>query len=195
MKTLIIDNYDSFTYNLAQLIGSIGSEIHVYRNDQISIDKVQELRPDRIVISPGPGNPKRPRDFGVCFNILREISTNIPTLGVCLGHQGMIYAFGGKITRANNIMHGKVSMIKHDGKGIYRGVESPFSATRYHSLVGQKESIPMSLKVTATAMDDGEIMGIRHIEYPIEGVQFHPESILTPSGSRIIQNFLGEEYR
>ena len=192
MRTLIIDNYDSFTYNLVQLVGSLGGEPLVYRNDKITLAKAQDLNPDRIVISPGPGNPENPRDFGVCQDILTELSQRVPTLGVCLGHQGIIYAFGGKIQRARRIMHGKTSMIQHDGKGIYREIETPFPATRYHSLVGDRRNIPSSLEITASSLDDDEIMGVRHVEYPIEGVQFHPESILTDRGRRIIQNFLGE---
>ena len=190
MKVLVIDNYDSFVYNLVQYIGELGAETIVYRNDQITLNQVKELKPDRIVISPGPGTPKDTRYFGICKEILQNVSPKIPTLGVCLGHQGIIYSFGGKVVSAKKLMHGKTSKIKHDGKGIYKGVNNPFTATRYHSLAGEKPSIPVCLKVTAEAMDDGEIMGVRHAEYPIEGVQFHPESILCEDGKLIIKNFL-----
>jgi anthranilate synthase component 2 len=193
MKTLVIDNYDSFVYILVQYIGELEGEPVVYRNDQITMKRALELKPDRIVISPGPGIPEDPKYFGVCSAILRQMSCEIPTLGVCLGHQGIISTFGGKIVRAKRLMHGKTSGIKHDGKGIFRDVKSPFEATRYHSLVGDRYSIPSCLKITAESVDDGEIMGIRHVEYPIEGVQFHPESILTENGKKIILNFLNGE--
>jgi len=190
MKVLVIDNYDSFVYNLVQYLGEQGAEVIVYRNDRLTLDKARELRPSRIVISPGPGNPEDGRYFGICAQILRNISPRIPTLGVCLGHQGIICTFGGKIIRANRLMHGKTSLIEHDGKGIFKGVDNPFEATRYHSLVGDSQTIPPCLEITAESTDDREIMGVRHIKYPIEGVQFHPESILTNSGKRIIENFL-----
>ena len=192
IKVLVIDNYDSFTYNLVQLVGSLGKKVQVFRNDEISLKRAHKLEPDRIIISPGPGNPSNPKDFGVSLDILKEMSPEIPTLGVCLGHQGIVYAFGGKISRAKKIMHGKTSMIDHDGRGIYENVENPFQATRYHSLVGDEKSIPSVLNITATSMDDREIMGVRHNKYPIEGVQFHPESILTSQGHRIMKNFLEE---
>ena len=190
MKVLVIDNYDSFVYNLVQYIGELGAETIVHRNDQITLNQVKELKPDRIVISPGPGTPEDTRYFGICKEILQNVSPKVPTLGVCLGHQGIIYSFGGKVVSAKKLMHGKTSKIKHDGNGIYKGVNNPFTATRYHSLAGEKPSIPVCLKVTAEAMDDGEIMGVRHAEYPIEGVQFHPESILCEDGKLIIKNFL-----
>lgn len=190
MKVLIIDNYDSFVYNIVQYIGELGGETIVYRNDQVTLKQAMRLEPDRIVISPGPGTPEERRYFGVCSAILRRMSHKIPTLGVCLGHQGIIHAFGGKIVSARKLMHGKTSLIKHDGEGIFKGVKNPFKATRYHSLVGDKGSIPSNLKVTAKSLDDGEIMGIRHVMYPIEGVQFHPESILTEDGKHFIKNFL-----
>ena len=190
MKVLVIDNYDSFVYNLVQYIGELGAETIVYRNDQVTLNQVKELKPDRIVISPGPGTPEDTRYFGVCTKILQHISCEVPTLGVCLGHQGIIYAFGGKVVSARKLMHGKTSRIKHDGKGIFKGVHNPFTATRYHSLAGEKPSIPPCLKVTAEATDDGEVMGVRHIKYPIEGVQFHPESILCEDGKLIVKNFL-----
>jgi anthranilate synthase component 2 len=190
MKVLVIDNYDSFVYNLVQYIGELGTEVVVYRNDQVTLQQVQELKPDRIVISPGPGNPEDERYFGVCRAILQQVSPQVPTLGVCLGHQGIISAFGGRVTSAKRLMHGKTSSIKHDGKGIFRGVQDPFTATRYHSLAGEKDSIPDCLEVTAVSVDDGEVMGVRHKTYPIEGVQFHPESILCEDGKLIIKNFL-----
>jgi anthranilate synthase component 2 len=190
MKVLVIDNYDSFVYNLVQYIGELGAETIVYRNDQVNLQELIKLKPDRIVISPGPGTPEDEKYFGVCTAILQTLSPNIPTLGVCLGHQGIICAFGGKITHAKKLMHGKTCIIKHDQKGIFKGVRNPFSATRYHSLAGKRDSIPPSLQITAEAMDDGEIMGIRHVKYPIYGVQFHPESILCEDGKLIIKNFL-----
>jgi len=192
MKVLIIDNYDSFVYNLAQYVGETGYEVVVKRNDAIDLQGVTALAPDRIIISPGPGNPARPRHFGVCRKILQEVSDDIPTLGVCLGHQGIVTAFGGKVVRARSVRHGKTSPIDHDGKGVFRGVESPLLATRYHSLVVEPRSLPDSLEVTAKSMDDHEIMGVRHRQYPIEGVQFHPESILTRHGHRLIANFLDQ---
>ena len=190
MRVLVIDNYDSFVYNLVQYIGELGAETIVYRNNKASLEQLSQLKPDRIVISPGPGTPEDTRYFGVCTAILQNLSPKIPTLGVCLGHQGIISAFGGKIVAAKRLMHGKTCTIKHDGKGIFTGVRNPFSATRYHSLAGERCSIPSCLKITAECVDDGEIMGIRHLEYPIYGVQFHPESILCEDGKLIIKNFL-----
>ena len=186
----MIDNYDSFVYNLVQYIGELGGETMVYRNDQVDLKRLKELKPDRIVISPGPGTPEEVRYFGVCTAILQSMSREVPTLGVCLGHQGIIHAFGGKIVSAQRLMHGKTCAIKHDGKGIFKGVHNPFTATRYHSLAGDKRSIPSCLEITAESIDDGEIMGVRHTEYPIEGVQFHPESILCEDGKLMIKNFL-----
>jgi anthranilate synthase component 2 len=191
LKVLVIDNYDSFVYNLVQYIGELGAEVIVYRNDQVNLEQVKKLKPDRIVISPGPGTPEETRYFGVCTAILQNVSRKVPTLGVCLGHQGIIHAFGGKIVSAKRLMHGKTCTIKHDEKGIFNGVRNPFTATRYHSLAGDTHSIPSCLEVTAVSIDDGEIMGVRHAEYPIEGVQFHPESILCEDGKLIMKNFLG----
>ena len=190
MKVLVIDNYDSFVYNLVQYIGELGADVIVYRNDQISLEQVKKLKPDRIVLSPGPGTPEETRYFGVCTAILQDVSRNVPTLGVCLGHQGIVHVFGGKIVSAKKLMHGKTCVIKHDGKGIFNGVRNPFTATRYHSLAGDTQTIPSCLKVTAVSIDDGEIMGVRHAEYPIEGVQFHPESILCEDGKLVVKNFL-----
>ncbi|MEM1658063.1 MAG: aminodeoxychorismate/anthranilate synthase component II [Candidatus Jordarchaeales archaeon] len=190
LKVLVVDNYDSFVYNLVQYVGELGGKPLVFRNDQLTLKRVLKLRPDRVILSPGPGTPENPRYFGVCSEIIRHIGPYTPILGVCLGHQGIIHVFGGRIVRAKRLMHGKTSMVKHDGRGVFRGVDNPFEATRYHSLVGDKSSIPGCLKVTAESLDDGEIMGVRHVEYPIEGVQFHPESILTSCGKLIIKNFL-----
>lgn len=190
MKVLVIDNYDSFVYNLVQYIGELGAETIVYRNDQANVNLLTELKPDRIVISPGPGTPEDDKYFGVCTAILQTMSPKIRTLGVCLGHQGIIHAFGGKITHAKKLMHGKTCIIHHDQQGIFLGVRNPFTATRYHSLAAERDSIPQCLQITAEAVDDGEIMGIRHTQYPIYGVQFHPESILCEDGKLIIRNFL-----
>ncbi|MDA4114903.1 MAG: aminodeoxychorismate/anthranilate synthase component II [Thaumarchaeota archaeon] len=190
MKVLIIDNYDSFVYNLAQYVGELGGTPQVFRNDEINLKEAVSFAPDRIIISPGPGNPEDRKYFGVCDDILQSISKKVPTLGVCLGHQGIGAAFGGKVVRASRLMHGKTSRILHDGRGILEGVENPFQATRYHSLAIEKVDVPESLKVTAISMDDTEIMGVRHMKYPIEGVQYHPESIMTPEGKKIIANFL-----
>ena len=190
MRVLILDNYDSFVYNLAQYAGEIADEVLVKRNDSVELNDVRKLNPDRIIISPGPGNPSDRRYFGYCEDILRNLSTKVPTLGVCLGHQGIVSAFGGRIVRAKNLRHGKTSPIRHDGKGVFREVENPFEATRYHSLVADKRTLPRSLEVTAESLDDHEIMGVRHREFPIEGVQFHPESILTSPGKRMIETFL-----
>jgi anthranilate synthase component 2 len=190
LKVLIIDNYDSFVYNLAQCIGGFGAETIVRRNDEITLKGIRELKPERIVLSPGPGTPEDKRSFGVCKGILQHLSCEVPTLGVCLGHQGIISTFGGRVVSAKRLMHGKTSRIIHDGKGIFQGVQNPFVATRYHSLVGEISSIPECLEVTAVSADDGEVMSVRHVEYPIEGVQFHPESVLCEDGKLIIKNFL-----
>jgi anthranilate synthase component 2 len=192
MKVLVIDNYDSFVYNLVQYIGELGGNPIVYRNKDITLKQAIKLKPDKIVLSPGPGTPEDIRYFGVCHDILLRMSCEVPTLGVCLGHQGIISVFGGKIVRAKRLMHGKTSLIRHDGNGVYKNVVNPFVATRYHSLVGDKAAIPSCLEVTAESLDDGEVMGVRHIKYPIEGVQFHPESILTTVGKTFLKNFLDE---
>ena len=190
MKVLILDNYDSFVYNLVQYAGEIADEVVVKRNDEVNIPTVRRFSPDKIIISPGPGTPADPRYFGICTEVLRKVSIETPTLGVCLGHQGIVHSFGGKIVRAKRLRHGKTSSIRHDGKGIFRGLENPFEATRYHSLVADPRTLPDSLGVSARSEDDQEVMAVRHREFPIEGVQFHPESILTVHGHRIIQNFL-----
>jgi anthranilate synthase component 2 len=190
MKVLVIDNYDSFVYNLAQYVGELGGTPQVFRNDEITLDQVKEMSPDRIIISPGPGHPADPHYFGVCEKVLQEVSPHTPTLGVCLGNQGIGTSFGARVSGASRLMHGKTSMIVHDGKGLLTGLKNPFEATRYHSLSIQKDDIPAELQVTALSMDDAEIMGVRHRKYPIEGVQFHPESILTTEGKKLMRNFL-----
>jgi len=183
---LMIDNYDSFTYNLVQYLGQLGAEVRVFRNDRIGLEEIGELAPEAIFFSPGPCSPK---EAGITVEAIRAYHQRFPMLGVCLGHQAIGYAFGGNIVRAERLMHGKTSTIRSDGKTIYRGLPNPFVAGRYHSLIVEKSSIPDCLMVTAET-EEGEIMGIRHREYPVEGIQFHPESILTPNGKRIIKNFL-----
>ncbi len=190
MKVLIVDNFDSFVYNLAQYVGQLEAQPVVYRNNAITISQVAKLNPDRIILSPGPGRPENRRYFGVSLDIIRKISLKTPTLGVCLGHQGIAYAFGASIKPAKRLMHGKTSLIEHEKGGLFRGVENPLRATRYHSLVCARKNFPKCLEETATSLDDGEIMGLRHREFPIFGVQFHPESILTSEGLKIIRNFL-----
>ncbi|GBC74954.1 Aminodeoxychorismate synthase component 2 [archaeon HR06] len=190
MRILIIDNYDSFVYILAQLIGSLKAEPLVYRNDEITLEEAKRLKPDGIIISPGPGNPEDRRYFGVCSDIIRDLGKEIPLLGVCLGHQGIISTFGGKIIKAKRVLHGKVSLILHNYDKIFEGLDNPFLATRYHSLVGDKSSLPKDLEVIAFSKEDDEIMGIKHKFYPIYGLQFHPESILTEGGLKILSNFL-----
>ena len=184
---LMIDNYDSFTYNLVQYFGELKAKVEVYRNDALTIAKIRKMKPQKIVISPGPG---RPEDAGISIDIIKELGPTIPVLGVCLGHQGIGYAFDGKVINAKRLMHGKTSMIKHNGQGIFKGLPDPFEATRYHSLVIDPKRVPDCLIVTAKTTDDGEIMGVQHKTYPIYGVQFHPESILTKQGMNILRNFL-----
>lgn len=183
---LIIDNYDSFTYNLYQYIGELYPDIAVYRNDQLTIQQIQELNPEKIIISPGPCTP---HEAGISISVIKNFAGKIPILGVCLGHQAIGAAFGGKIVRCPEIMHGKTSMIFHDGKTIFKGLPNPFEATRYHSLIIEKETLPDSLMVTAWT-SNGIIMGVRHREFVVEGVQFHPESILTKVGKDLLKNFL-----
>ena len=178
MKFLIIDNYDSFVYNIAQRLGELGVVSDVIRNDKVTISDIENSNYDAIIISPGPGTPDDERYFGICKKVITEIGPKKPILGVCLGHQGIISCFGGKVVNADNIRHGKTSQVKHTDESLFEGVKNPFRATRYHSLVGQKTIIPDSLKITAVAEDDGEVMGVSHKEYLIEGVQFHPESCL-----------------
>ncbi len=183
---LVIDNYDSFTYNLVQYLGEMGEEIAVHRNDQIALEEIEALRPDKIVISPGPGMPK---DAGISIEVVRKFGQNIPILGVCLGHQAIGEAFGGEVIRADRLMHGKTSIISHDGHSIYQDLPDRFPATRYHSLILRRENLPDLFEATAWT-DEGELMGIRHKTAPIEGVQFHPESILTEVGKDLLKNFL-----
>ncbi len=190
MKFLIIDNYDSFVYNIAQYLGELGVESDVIRNDKITLDEIKQNNYDAIVISPGPGTPEEKKYFGVCSDGITNMGPTTPILGVCLGHQGIIHAFGGKVTNAGCVRHGKTSPVNHTNSELFKGVSNPFRATRYHSLVGDKTIIPDILEVTATAADDGEIMAIRHKEYLIEGVQFHPESIMTEEGKKILANFI-----
>jgi anthranilate synthase component 2 len=190
---LVIDNYDSFTYNLVQYLGELGAEfaiaqdVRVYRNDQITLEQIQQLNPDAIVISPGPG---RPDDAGISLQLIEKLGANLPILGVCLGHQSIGQVFGGDIVSAPVLMHGKTSPVHHTGQGVFAGLENPLTATRYHSLVIERQTLPEVLEVTAW-VDDGTIMGVRHRQYPhIQGVQFHPESVLTQSGKELLRNFL-----
>jgi len=202
---LVIDNYDSFTYNLVQYLGQLGAEVVVRRNDEITVDEILGLKPDGIMLSPGPCTPDK---AGVCLSVLagafgssdpvysglsseaRAFFSSVPIFGVCLGHQAMGHLSGATVKRAKNIMHGKASMVSHDGKGVFEGMPNPFRAIRYHSLIVTKETLPDDFVVTATSDDDGEVMGIRHKTLPIEGVQFHPESVLTENGIRIVENFV-----
>ncbi|HNQ35009.1 MAG TPA: aminodeoxychorismate/anthranilate synthase component II [bacterium] len=184
--TLLIDNYDSFTYNIFQALSELGARVKVVRNDRIESAAISRLRPDRIIISPGPG---RPEDAGISVEVIRRFAGKLPILGVCLGHQAIGYAFGGRIIRAPTLMHGKVSMIRHRGQGVFLGLPDPFEATRYHSLVVDRKSLPASLQVTAWT-DSGLIMGLQHENFQVFGVQFHPESILTGEGSKLLANFL-----
>ncbi len=190
MKFLIIDNYDSFVYNIAQYLGELGVESDVIRNDRITLNEIKQANYDAIVISPGPGTPEEEKYFGVCSDVIKDMHTTTPILGVCLGHQGIIQAFGGKVTNAGCVRHGKTSPVNHTDSELFKDVKNPFRATRYHSLVGDKTIIPDVLEVTATAADDGEVMAIRHKKYLIEGVQFHPESIMTEDGKKILANFI-----
>ena len=183
---LVIDNYDSFTYNIVQYLGEMQVEMQIFRNDQVSVDAVQKMNPERILISPGPCSP---RESGLSNEIIRSFSSRIPTLGVCLGHQCIGHVFGGNVIVNYRMMHGKTSLIKHNGRDLFEGMPNPFAATRYHSLVIQRDTVPDCLEVTAET-EEGEIMGVRHKQYPIWGVQFHPESILTQNGRQILKNFL-----
>jgi len=185
-RLLLIDNYDSFTYNLVQAFLVIGADVHVYRNDQITVEQAQALAPTHLCISPGPGTP---RDAGVSMDMIRAFAGKIPVFGVCLGHQSIVEVFGGDVVRAGRLMHGKVSPVNHDGRGILAGMPQPFEAGRYHSLIAKPETLPAILEVTART-PEGEIMGVRHRELTVEGVQFHPESVLTPDGPILMGNFL-----
>jgi len=183
---LLLDNYDSFTYNLAQYLGELGCQVQVHRNDRISVEEIARRKPERIVISPGPCTPQ---DAGISIELIRRLSGTVPILGVCLGHQAIGAAFGGKVVRAPKIFHGKTSEIHHDSKGVFRKLPEPFRATRYHSLIVERKSLPRELAISAET-DEGVIMGLRHRHYKVEGVQFHPESVLTPSGKQLLSNFL-----
>ena len=183
---LMIDNYDSFTYNLVQYLAELGAQVRVVRNDEISVDEVRSLAPRAIVISPGPSAPDQ---AGISLELVQHLAGRVPIFGVCLGHQTIGQAFGGKVVRAKRVMHGKVSAVRHDGEGVFRGLPAEFRATRYHSLAVERASLPACLKITAEA-EDGEIMGLRHREYAVEGVQFHPEALLTEHGHRMLQNFI-----
>jgi para-aminobenzoate synthetase component II len=183
---LLLDNYDSFTYNLAQYLGELGCQLEVHRNDKISVEEIARRKPERIVISPGPCTPQ---EAGISIELIEKLAGKFPILGVCLGHQAVGAAFGGKIIRAPQLFHGKTSEVKHDGKGIFQQLPNPFVATRYHSLIVERKSLPKDLEITAETAD-GVIMGLRHRKYKVEGVQFHPESVLTESGKRLLKNFL-----
>jgi len=183
---LMIDNYDSFTFNIVQYLTQMGQDVRVYRNDKIAPEDIDQLRPQAIFLSPGPCSP---REAGITVAVVRRFYTKIPIMGVCLGHQCIGFAFGGEVVRAERIMHGKTSLVRHDNKTIFTGLPNPFSAGRYHSLIVKRETLPDCLEISAET-DEGEIMGFRHREYPVEGIQFHPESVLTPQGKRIIKNFL-----
>ena len=183
---LMIDNYDSFTYNLVQYLGILGADVQVRRNDQVSLEEIEAMAPERLVISPGPGVPQ---SAGIIVPIIQRFYRQVPILGVCLGHQAVAVSFGGRVIRAARLMHGKVSEIYHDSRGVFRDMPDPFTATRYHSLAVDGESLPASLEISANA-EDGEIMGLRHRDYPVHGIQFHPESILTEGGMHILENFL-----
>jgi len=185
---IVIDNYDSFTYNLVQYLGELGVDLQVFRNDKIKVSEIEEKKPKKIVISPGPCTPSK---AGISVGVVQKFSGKVPILGVCLGHQSIGQAFGGKIVRASKLLHGKTSDIFHDGKTIYKGIPKPFTATRYHSLIVEKESLPECLEISAwTEDDDKPIMGLRHRSHPTEGVQFHPESILTTEGKKLLENFI-----
>ena len=191
VRILLIDNYDSFTYNLVQAFAALGAEVMVYRNDAITVGKALELAPTHLVISPGPG---RPDDAGVSLEMIAAFAERVPVLGVCLGHQCLVQHFGGAIVRADRLMHGKTSMAEHDGRTIYEGLSQPFEVGRYHSLCAREETLPDVLELSAKT-DLGEVMGVRHKTLPLEGVQFHPESVLTPEGGRLMENFLGMRVR
>lgn len=185
---VMIDNYDSFTYNLVQYLGELGEEVKTFRNDEIEIHQIEDLEPDRIMVSPGPCTPN---EAGISLSVIEHFKGKLPLMGVCLGHQSIGQAFGGKVVRAQKIMHGKTSLVEHTNSGVFEGIQNPFTVTRYHSLVVEKASLPDCLEITAWT-DDGEIMGLRHKELQIEGVQFHPESILTEHGHALLQNFLNQ---
>ena len=189
MRVVLIDNYDSFTFNLYQLLGGLGAEVLVRRNDEVTSAGIAALRPTHLVLSPGPGRPDRPRDFGVCADAIRDHGPRLPLLGVCLGHQGIVHVLGGRVVAAPSVVHGKSSPIRHCGEGLYASLPERPEVMRYHSLVAERDSLPASLRITAET-DDGVVMGVAHRSWPVHGVQFHPESIGTPDGSRVLANFL-----
>jgi len=189
MKFLILDNYDSFTYNLFQFLGELGADSKVVRNDKITVSEIADFAPDRIVISPGPGRPENPDYFGICQDTILKISNKIPTLGICLGHQGIVHAFGGKIVRAQEVMHGKTSVVFHDRDEIFKDIPQSFEVMRYHSLIAEKSELPICLDIIAKTFDE-TIMGVRHREFPIWGIQFHPESVGTEYGMQVLENFM-----
>ena len=190
MKILIIDNYDSFVYNIAQSLGQSNIKTLVYRNNKITLKDIKRMQIDAIIISPGPGNPEDEKYFGICNNIIKILGKEIPVLGICLGHQGIVSAFGGKIINAGKTRHGKTSKIYYKDDPLFVDIKNPFNATRYHSLIAEKKTFPNCLEITANSIDDNEIMALTHKEYPIKGVQFHPESILTKEGMKILNNFI-----
>ena len=187
---VIIDNYDSFTYNIVQTLGGLGAEMEIFRNDKVDVAHIESLQPDRLLISPGPCTPAK---AGISIEAIKYFAGKIPVLGVCLGHQSVGEAFGGRTVRASRLMHGKTSLVSHDGKGVFTNLPNPFEAMRYHSLVTNEATLPDCLEITAKS-DQGELMGLRHRELPIEGVQFHPESIMTPDGIELLKNFLAADY-
>ena len=187
---VVIDNYDSFTYNIVQTLGGMGAEMVIYRNDEVDLASIEACRPDRLLVSPGPCTPGQ---AGISVAAIRHFQGRIPILGVCLGHQAIGEAFGGRVVRASRLMHGKTSLVHHDGKGVFRGLPDPFEAMRYHSLVVEEATLPACLEITARS-DQGELMGLRHRELPVEGVQFHPESIMTPAGVDLLKNFIDPAY-
>lgn len=191
MKILIIDNYDSFVYNIAQILGYLQVTPFVERNNKLNIKDIMTMDPDGIVISPGPGHPKFKKDFGICNSVITQLGPTFPILGICLGHQGIVHAYGGKVKQSKKIRHGKTSLVKYYGNtGLFENVKNPFTATRYHSLIADKDSLPNCLRITSMSLDDYEIMGIKHEKYLIEGIQFHPESVLTDEGKKILSNFI-----
>jgi len=190
MNTLIIDNYDSFTFNLYQYVGELGGQPVVYRNDKITLAEIIALQPTHIVLSPGPGRPERERDFGICTSIIRDLAGRYPILGVCLGHQGIVHGLGGKIIRAPQAVHGKRSRIQHDGQGLFAGLPAEIDVMRYHSLLAERDSLPACLRVSAETTGSHLIMAVQHCSFPLFGIQFHPESIGTPEGKQILKTFL-----
>jgi len=190
MAVLILDNYDSFTYNLYQYLGELGGDPVVYRNDALSLEQIRTLAPSHIVLSPGPGSPDRERDFGICGPVIHALGGQLPILGVCLGHQGIIHHLGGRVIRAPQIVHGKTSRVRHTGRGLFAGLPLELPVMRYHSLLGERTTLPDCLEVTAETCNDGLIMAVQHREWPLFGIQFHPESVGTPDGKRMLQTFL-----